>query len=213
MLFGARKNPFAASAEILAAEGFTDKYISALESDCTALKKPRDIVLGRSYLVNALVMRGRLSEAYESFCEAREKLPLKKLEPVLMQNMLHNVIFSLFIRDKFKEADELYSFYNAEVLSEPTSTMKRTLAIHECMNERYENAVTVLAKLLDSECKFLDLCIVKTLLKLDMFERAGELSCGFDKYNGCGELEAEANKLKKKIQSGMFIKSKIKKKK
>lgn len=96
------------------------------------------------------------------------------------------------------------------MLKDKSDGMKRTLALHECMNGRYENAVTVLAKLMESECRFLDLCIVKTVLKLDMYERAMELSADFGKYDGREELEFEAKKLKKKIFDGISPKNKVK---
>lgn len=210
MLFGHRKNPFAASAELLAAEGFTDNYIAALKKDIEPLKRAKDILLGRNYLICALVIRGRLTESYELFLDAQENMKLDRLEPALLQNLLHNVIFGLFMRDKFKEADALYGKYNAVVLSLHTDSMRRTLAIHECMNGRYENAVTVLAKLLDGDCRFVDLCIVKAALRLDMYERASELCADFGKYDGCGELEAAATKMKKRVFDGLSPKNKVK---
>ena len=51
---------------------------------------------------------------------------------------------------------------------------------------------------------------MKTVLKLDMYERARELSAGFDEYNGKNELEKEASKLKKKIFDGLSPKDKVK---
>ena len=56
----------------------------------------------------------------------------------------------------------------------------------------------------------IDLCIVKTVLKLDMFSRANELSANFGEYKGRNELEAEAQKLKKKIFDGLSPKEKVK---
>lgn len=207
--FGLKKNPFRESSAILADNGFCDDYVNKLKEEISAVKKPAQAALGMNYLVNGLIINGRLSEAYDEFRKGEEEDIWKKLDRNLYPNLLHNVIFSLFIRDKFKEADRLYKDYNEVVLADRSDTMKRTLALHECMNERYENAVTVLAKLLDSECRFLDLCIVKTVLKLDMYDRAMEMSADFDKYNGRNELEAEAKKLKKKIFDGLSPKKKV----
>ncbi len=194
---------------MLAESGFTDAYTEKLKEEIGTVKKPAQAALGMNYLVNGLIINGRLSEAYDEFKRAEDEDIWKKLDRNLYPNLLHNVIFSLFIRDKFKDADRLYKDYNEIVLADRSDTMKRTLAIHECINGRYENAVTVLAKLLDSECRFLDLCIVKTVLKLEMYDRAMEMSADFEKYNGKNQLEDEAQRLKKKIFDGLSPKKKV----
>lgn len=206
----AKKSPFAASAAVLADSGFSDEYIEAVKNDIAVLKKPKDIAKGKSYLINALIIRGKLSDACGMYRECEEEKLFGKLDKMLYPNLLHNVIFAYFITDKFKSAEEIYKQKNDIVLHDSSDTMKRSLAIHECINGRYENAVTVLAKLLECDCRFIDICIVKTVLKLDMFQRAAELSAGFDEYNGRGELEAEARKLKKKIFDGLSPKARVK---
>lgn len=204
-----KKSPFSESANVLAEYGFSEEYISALEKDIEPLKKPKDIAKGQSYLVNALIIIGRLEEACNLYKKCDEDGAFNRLDKMLYPNLLHNVIFAYFIRDKFKDADNIYREKNEIVLSDSSDTMKRSLAIHECINGRYENAVTVLAKLLDSDCRFVDLCIVKTALKLDMFERANELSAAFSEYKEKADLEAEAKKLKKKIFDGLSPKAKV----
>ncbi|MBQ8827466.1 MAG: hypothetical protein IJ007_10270 [Oscillospiraceae bacterium] len=193
-----KRSPFRESGAILSEEGFSDRYIEKLRQETAGLKNKTEIAQGENFIVNALILRGRLTEAYDEFRRCEEEDVWKKLDRNLYPNLLQNVIFSLFIRDKFKEAERIYKDYNEFVLKDKSDGMMRTLALHECMNERYENAVTVLAKLMDSECRFLDLCIVKTVLKLDMYDRAMELSADFGKYDGRYELESEAKKLKKK---------------
>ncbi|MGN0600556.1 MAG: hypothetical protein ACI4JK_11760 [Oscillospiraceae bacterium] len=204
-----KSSPFKASAAVLADHGFTDEYIEALKKDIEPLKKPKDIAKGQSYLINALIITGRLEDGCSLYRKYSEEGVFDKLDRMLYPNLLHNVIFAYFIRNKFKEADTIYKEKNEVVLHDTSDTMKRSLAIHECINGRYENAVTVLAKLLDSECRFIDLCIVKTVLKLDMFSRAEELSANFSVYKGKNELEAEAQKLKKKIFEGLSPKEKV----
>lgn len=204
-----KKSPFTESANVLAEYGFSEEYISALKKDIEPLKKPKDIAKGQSYLINALIITGKLEKACTLYRKCDEDGIFDKLDKMLYPNLLHNVIFAYFIRDKFKDADNIYKEKNEIVLSDSSDTMKRSLAIHECINGRYENAVTVLAKLLDSDCRFIDLCIVKTALKLDMYERANELSVGFSEYKGKAELEAEAQKLKKKIFDGLSPKGKV----
>lgn len=205
-----KSSPFKNSAAVLADNGFTDVYIEALKKDIEPLKKPKDIAKGQSYLINALIIAGRLEEGCSLYKKYSEENLFDKLDKTLYPNLLHNVIFAYFIRNKYKEAETIYKEKNEFVLKDTSDTMKRSLALHECMNERYENAVTVLAKLLDSDCRFVDLCIVKTVLKLDMFSRANELSTNFGEYKGRNELEAEAQKLKKKIFDGLSPKEKVK---
>lgn len=205
-----KSSPFKNSAAVLADNGFTDVYIEALKKDIEPLKKPKDIAKGQSYLINALIIAGRLEEGCSLYKKYSEENLFDKLDKTLYPNLLHNVIFAYFIRNKYKEAETIYKEKNEFVLKDTSDTMKRSLALHECMNGRYENAVTVLAKLLDSDCRFVDLCIVKTVLKLDMFSRANELSANFDEYKGRNELEAEAQKLKKKIFDGLSPKEKVK---
>lgn len=204
-----KSSPFKNSAAVLADNGFTDVYIEALRKDIEPLKKPKDIAKGQSYLINALIIAGRLEEGCSLYKKYSEENLFDKLDKALYPNLLHNVIFAYFIRNKYKEAETIYKEKNEFVLKDTSDTMKRSLALHECMNGRYENAVTVLAKLLDSDCRFVDLCIVKTVLKLDMFSRANELSANFGEYKGRNELEAEAQKLKKKIFDGLSPKEKV----
>lgn len=205
-----KSSPFKNSAAVLADNGFTDVYIEALKKDIEPLKKPKDIAKGQSYLINALIIAGRLEEGCSLYKKYSEENLFDKLDKALYPNLLHNVIFAYFIRNKYKEAETIYKEKNEFVLKDTSDTMKRSLALHECMNGRYENAVTVLAKLLDSDCRFVDLCIVKTVMKLDMFSRANELSANFGEYKGRNELEAEAQKLKKKIFDGLSPKEKVK---
>lgn len=205
-----KSSPFKNSAAVLADNGFTDVYIEALKKDIEPLKKPKDIAKGQSYLINALIIAGRLEEGCSLYKKYSEENLFDNLDKTLYPNLLHNVIFAYFIRNKYKEAETIYKEKNEFVLKDTSDTMKRSLALHECMNERYENAVTVLAKLLDSDCRFVDLCIVKTVLKLDMFSRANELSANFGEYKGRNELENEAQKLKKKIFDGLSPKEKVK---
>lgn len=205
-----KSSPFKNSAAVLADNGFTDVYIEVLKKDIEPLKNPKDIAKGQSYLINALIIAGRLEEGCSLYKKYSEENLFDKLDKTLYPNLLHNVIFAYFIRNKYKEAETIYKEKNEFVLKDTSDTMKRSLALHECMNGRYENAVTVLAKLLDSDCRFIDLCIVKTVLKLDMFSRANELSANFGEYKGRNELEAEAQKLKKKIFDGLSPKEKVK---
>lgn len=194
-IFKKRTN-FPEAAEVLAKEGFTDNYIDVLKNELETAEHPKDIAKGKSFLSNALLIRGRLTESYAVFKE----INLKKLDRYLQGNLISNMIFCKFVQNDFKTADELYRTYNAVVLGEHSEVMKRSLAIHEHINGRYENTVEIIAKMGDSSCRFIDICMVKALLRLDMFSQAEDFALKFDAYKNCNELSTEVGKLKKKIR-------------
>lgn len=201
-----KKCNFKKSLEFLAKNGFTDEYAEFLKSEIAEAERPKDIAKGKSFLANALLIRGRLTEAYAEF----ESIDMKKLERYLQGNLVSNMIFCKFVQDDFKTADFLYKEYNDVVLGEHTDAMKRSLAIHEHISGRYENSVEIYVKMMGSECRFLDICMVKALLRLDLFERAKEFTIGFERYENCNEISTETAKLQKKINEN--VSNKIKRK-
>lgn len=203
-----KKCDFKKSLELLGKGGFTDEYAEMLKTEIAGAERPKDIAKGKSFLANALLIRGRLTEAYAVF----EEIDMEKLERYLQGNLVSNMIFCKFVQDDFKTADYLYKEYNAVVLGEPTDAMKRSLAIHEHISGRYENTVEILVKMIGSECRFLDICMVKALLRLDMHERAREFTIGFERYKDCGELGAEVEKLQEKLAAASPTKKKSNKK-
>lgn len=206
MMFFKKKCRFEKSLTILGKDGFTDEYAEMLKTELAEAERRQDIAKGKSFLANALLIRGRLSEAFEVF----EEINMKHLEAHLHGNLVSNMIFCKFVQNDFKHAEELYQTYNAAVLREHSEASKRSLAIHEHISGHYEVAVEIYAKMLDSECRFLDICMVKSMLRLDMYERAADFSMNFDRYDNCSELTAEIKKLKKKIFDGLPSKEKVK---
>ncbi|MCM1330060.1 MAG: hypothetical protein NC253_11545 [Ruminococcus sp.] len=196
MNFFKKKCKFSKSLGILGKEGFTENYVSSLKSELAEAERPQDIAKGKSFLANALMILGNLTEAYAVF----EEIDMKKLEHYLRGNLVGNMIFCKFAQDDFAAAEGLYQKYNAEVLGENGEVMKRSLGIHQHIQGRYEVAVEIFVKMLDGNCRFLDICMVKSLLRLNMYERAREFAAGFDRYKDCGELAAEVQKLRKKIK-------------
>ena len=201
MSFFKKKCKFSKALEVLAKEGFTENYAETLKAELAEAERPKDIAKGKSFLANALLILGNLTEAYTVF----EEIDIKKLEPQLRGNLVSNMIFCKFVRNDFAAAEELYKKYNAEVLGEHGEVMKRSLGIHQHIQGRYEVAVEIFIKMIDGSCRFLDICMVKTLLRLNMYERAREFTAGFDRYKGCGELGEEAEKLQKKISAGLNL--------
>lgn len=199
MIFFKKKCRFEKALSILGKNGFTREYTDMLKTELTEAERPQDIAKGKSFLANALLIQGDLTEAYQTFKE----IDLKKLDRTLHGNLISNMIFCLYVQNKFKAAEELYKEHNAVVLNEHSDTSKRSLAIHQHINENYEAAIEILANMLDSECRFLDICMVKSMLRLDMYERAAEFTKFFNRYENCGELTKEIHKLKNKIFNGL----------
>ncbi len=199
-----KKCRFEKSLKILAESGFTAEYAESLRSELAEAEREVDIAKGKSFLANALLILGELSEAFSVFSE----INMKKLEPYLHGNLVGNMVFLKFVQDDFKTAEQLYRDYNAEILGEHGDVSKRSLAIHEHIQGRYETSVEILAKMMNSECRFLDICMVKSMLRLDMYERAADFSAYFKRYENCGELAEEISKLRKKIMNGLSPKAK-----
>ena len=194
-----KKCRFERSLAILSEKGFTEEYAASLKAELAEAERGQDIAKGKSFLANAQLILGNITDAYQTF----EEIDLKKLEPRLQGNLFSNMVFADFVRDNFKRAEELYRSRNAEILGEHSDASKRSLAIHEHIKGRYETAVEILVNMMDSECRFLDICMVKSMLRLDMYEKAADFSAFFNRYNGCGELTVEVNKLRNKIVSGL----------
>lgn len=199
MIFFKKKCRFVKALSILGESGFTREYTEMLRTELAEAERPQDIAKGKSFLVNALIIQGDLTEAYQIF----EEINLKKLAANLHGNLISNVIFSLFVQNKFKDADELYKKYNVAVLGEHSDASKRSLAIHQHINGNYEVAIEILLNMMESECRFLDICMVKAMLRLDMYERAADFTKFFERYENCNELTKEIHKLKNKVFDGL----------
>ena len=204
MIFFKKKCRFTKALSILGKSGFTREYTEMLKTELNEAERPEDIAKGKSFLVNALIIQGDLTEAYQVF----EEINMKKLDNVLHGNLVSNVIFSLFVRDKFKLADELYKKYNSAVLNEHSDASRRSLAIHQHISGNYEAAIEIMINMMESECRFLDICMVKAMLRLDMYERAADFTKFFERYENCNELTKEVHKLKNKVFDGLPLKLK-----
>ncbi|MBQ3162471.1 MAG: hypothetical protein IJC04_10155 [Oscillospiraceae bacterium] len=199
MIFFKKKCRFEKALSLLSKNGFTREYTDMLKIELKEAERPQDIAKGKSFLANALLIQGDLKEAYQTFNE----INLKKLDSSLHGNLISNMIFCLYVQNKFKDAEELYQKHNVAVLNEHSDASRRSLAIHQHINENYEASIEILANMLDSECRFLDICMVKSMLRLDMYERAAEFTRFFSRYENCGELTKEIHKLKNKVFDGL----------
>lgn len=188
---------YADSAVYLAEHGYDDEYVQRLTAEIGTAKNSKQKAEGQGLLAQAYLYRGQLSQALEEF----EKTPVDSLPKPMDSVLVNNYILCLFLLDKPQRIREIYEIYNKQALCENTLVMRRTIGIKEYIDKRYENAVTVFLKLLSEPdprvTLMADICLVQTMLKLDMYDRAREIAeLGFGRYNAMGDITAYVNKLK-----------------
>ncbi len=191
---------FSGSAVYLAEHGYTDEYMSMLRTECEGARKASDKAEGQALTAQAHMYRGELKQAAEEY----ENTDISKLGAHFNSVFLNNFILCLFLLKRFSRITELYEEHNSIILAENTLVMRRTIGIREYTEKRYENAVTVFIKLLEEPdpraTLMADICLVRSLLALDMRDRAKEIAdIGFSRYSGRGDVTAEVNRLRMKI--------------
>lgn len=194
--------PYSRSAAYLAEHGYTDEYIQMLMDDMSVVKKLPEIAEGQALLAQSYLFRGELVKSAELF----EAVGIEQLPKHLNSVFVNNYVLCLFLLDRIGEIKKLYREYHNIALAENTLVMRRTVALNEYANREYENAVTVLVKLLDEPdpraTLMADICIVKTFLALDMKDRAREIAeLGFSRYRAMGDITAIVNRLENGINS------------
>lgn len=190
------------SAVYLAEHGYNDEYMKLLEAEIESAGNEKEKAEGNALKAQAYLFQGKLRESLAGF----ENTDIKKIPKHVNSVAVNNYILCLFLLGKPLRIKEIYEEYNSIILAEPTLVMRRTIGIKEHIEKRYENAVTVFIKLLqepDPRATLMaDICIVKSMLSLDMKDRAAEIAdMGFSRYNGKGDITAEVNKLKLRINS------------
>lgn len=203
---------YAGSATYLAEHGYNDEYMRLLSEECLAAKNDRDRAEGNALTAQALMYRGQLKDALASY----ESTEIRKLPSYLNSVFVNNYIMCLFILGKKERILDIYEEYNSIALADSSLVMRRTIGIKEYIDKRYENAVTVFIKLVaepDPRVTLMaDICLVKSMLALDMNERAKEIAqLGFSRYTGKGDITAEVKKLEMKISGNMRKSGKSKK--
>jgi len=202
------------SAVYLAEHGYNDTYLEMLLSERETAKKKSELAEGQALYAQALMFMGRLKAAANEY----ENTDIDSLARHLNSVFVNNYILCMFLLNKGSKAHEIYEKYNAVALAENTLVMRRSVGINEYACRRYENAVTVFVKLLSEPdprtTLMADICLVRAMLALDMTDRAREIAgMSFDRYSGMGDITAEVNKLRLKINSSKPKKSGEKKKK
>lgn len=188
---------FADSAVYLAEHGYSAEYLQKLAAETETAKSAKDKAEGQALTAQAYLFRGELRRSLEEF----EKTDIGKLPKHLNSVFVNNYILCLFLLGKPNRIREIYEQYNSIALAENTLVMRRTIGIKEYIDKRYENAVTVFIKLLSEpdprNTLMADICLVKSMLALDMRERAREIAdMGFARYVGMGDITAEVNRLR-----------------
>lgn len=192
---------FSASAMYLAEHGYDDEYMRMLAEETQAAKNEKERAEGQALTAQAYLFRGQLKNALAEF----EAVDIDKLPKHVNSVAVNNYILCLFLLNKASEIRRIYQEHNRIALADNTLVMRRTIGIKEHIEKRYENAVTVFIRLLSEPdprvTLMADICIVRSMLALDMKDRAGEIAeLGFSRYNGKGDITAEVNRLKMRIK-------------
>lgn len=191
---------YADSAMYLAEHGYDDEYMKRLEEEIVTAKNDKERAEGTGLKAQALMFRGELEKALSEY----DRTEIKKLPKHMNSVFVNNYIMCLFLLKKFSRVNEIYVEYNAIALAENTLVMRRTMGIREFIGKRFENAVTIFIKLVEEPdprvTLMADICLVKSMLALDMNERAKEIAdLGFSRYSGKGDITREVNKLTMQI--------------
>lgn len=189
------------TAMYLAEHGYNDEYMRMLSEAVALAKSEKDKAKGQILTAQAFLFRGELKKALAEF----EAADINKIPKHVNSVAVNNYILCLFLLNRSSRINEIYREYNRIALAEDTLVMRRTIGIREYIGKRYENAVEVFVRLLSEpdprNTLMADICIVRTLLQLDMKDRAAEIAeMGFERYNGKGDITAEVNRLKMKIK-------------
>lgn len=219
MFFKKKTNIYKDIVNILAAQGYSDEYISALKAAMEKAKTPAEISEGQSMLGTALLFRGELDGAYEVFSQVDDE----KLPKLLKQSFAANYLLVLFLLNKFREADELFVRLNKELLDEHTILMRRSMGIHQFIAGNYDAALTIFLKAYKDSKKIeqsdssrnssiLGFCLIRTLLKLDMYEGAADYLPALSPISDKGQLGVLCGKMKKTVADKVANKNKRKKK-
>ena len=190
---------YSSAAQYLAEHGYDDRYIEILDELIQGAGKKK-AAEGMALKAQGLLFKGDLEKAAEVFAQTDARAVPKDIASLFV----NNYILCLFLSDKFSDIRRVYEEYNDIALSGDSLQMRRTVVINEHINDRYENAVTVFVKLLsypDPRATLMaDICIVKSLLRLDMTARAKEISDkSFGRYDAHGDITKQVNKLRSKI--------------
>ena len=202
-IFGFRGG-YSEAAGYLAEHGYNDGYIEMLRSARDAAKTKKSREEGSALIAQGLLFKGDLTAAAAEF----EQVDMARLPRAIVSVFANNYMLCLFLLDKFSAAEDLYKEQNKYLLSENSLAMRRTIGIKEHIAKRYENAVTVFVKALAEDTGrgtlMIDICIVRSMIRLDMYDRAREIAeKSFSSYYGKGELTALVKKLEMKIQTGL----------
>lgn len=200
---------YAEAAAYLTEHGYDEEYIRMLREAADNAKTAAGREEGKALIAQGLMFRGQLTAALTEY----EGVKVKSLKKELAHVFINNYILCLFLMGRKERINELYTEYNDIALAEDSIPMRRTIGIREHCAKRYENSVTVFVKALSAadprSTLMIDICLVKSEIALDMYDRADELAKKhFSAYYGKGELTAVIKKLEMRIASGLTNSSK-----
>ena len=196
--------PFSQTAAYLAEHGYNARYMQMLEELLPTLKSKRDTEDCKALIAQGYLFRGELKKAEEHFTGVDISLMSRESRPAFANNH----VLCLFLLKKEGQMLKTFAEYESYILQDDTLLRRRSIALREFANGDYEAAVTVLVKLMseaDSRATLMaDICLVRTMLRLDMYRQADEIARRqFDRYKGKFELTALATSLENSIRKGL----------
>ncbi len=193
------KSAYSDSVKILAKDGYSDEYITFLQSKIAECKKEKDKQEGNSLLAQGYMFNGQLREALKVF----ETVDITKVPKELRTIFSTNYLLCAFLLGKTNKVKQIYEELNLYILGEDIPQMRRSVGIKEYVERRYENAVTVFVKLLEAPdpraTLFVDYCLVKSMIALDMYDEAKKIADTFSRYDDKKEITAEVKKVRNKL--------------
>lgn len=215
MKLSLKNNTFIKLMEKLQKEGYTDEYMEGMKAEIAKAERHMRLRDAEGYKAMhgfALLFRGELDEAYERLKSI--KMPL--LRKPMRSKYINNLIAVCFFLEKYDEVADLYSEHEKLIISDPGALMKRSLGMREYAKGRYENAVTIFIKLMELESKsdtlFSDLCLMKAMMQLDMYESSRPFLKFLERYKGLHQLNEIASEVQRKALAGLHSPHKNQKK-
>lgn len=203
MLFKKKEYIYKESTEILQKEGYSKNYIESLNKAVQKAGELNEINEGTSFLASAYLFTGDLYKAAETFSQVN----IDYIPEAIKSTHVSNYLLTLFLQNRYPKCEEVYLEYNRYALSDSGIFMRRSMGIHQFSTQNYDAAATVFLKALklvekNKKTYMLDICLVKTLNKLEMYPEAMKYTNNFQIYGGMGKITTIANSLRKTAREG-----------
>lgn len=198
MFFKKKEYLYTESTEILQKEGYSQNYINSLQKALQKAGELDEINEGTSFLASAYLFTGDLYKAADTFSQVN----IDYVPEAIRCAHISNYLLTLFLQNRYPKCEEIFLEYNRYALSDSGLFMRRSMGIHQFATQNYDAAATIFLKALkladkNKKTYMLDICLVKTLNKLEMYSDAMKYTTNFHIYGGMGRITTIANSLRK----------------